>query len=134
MLCLVQVQGEPNIFLALPVCGDVIVFFEHANQMFCMLFAYILHPKIVHHEGELNGTPFVGPQTGDNFVMEVALLVEALLEKLLGNDPRLGKFVHPTEDFKVDVPFLRLLLLEVVLVDHLLVNVGHPQLQVLVPL
>ena len=45
---IVPVNGEPNVSCARPFLGDCIVFFEGAHEVFSVLPAHIIKPKIVN--------------------------------------------------------------------------------------
>ncbi len=45
----------------------------------------------------------MGPETGRKGALAVSLRIEAFLKQLLGKDASLGKSIHATPDFDIDV-------------------------------
>ena len=67
-----------------------------------MLLANVFDSEIVDDERELHRAPRVFPETGDARALEVTLVVEALFEKLLGQNAGLGEAVHALSHFDID--------------------------------
>ena len=57
--------------------------------MLCVLLAHIFYSEIIDDEGETDRAGIVCPQAWRGFALAVAILLEALFKKLLGNDPGL---------------------------------------------
>ena len=67
-----------------PVLGFFVVFLEHIFQMVIMLFTKIFHPKIIHYQKELNGSPFVFPKSRSSYCFIVIWLFKACAEEVIG--------------------------------------------------
>ena len=73
----------------MPIDVDIIMAFEDADQMLCMLFAHIFHAEIIDYERELDGPPVMLPKTGYGWALPVSFGVQPLFQQFLGNEPRL---------------------------------------------
>ena len=61
LFCVVPLQVDTCKLFAFPVLGDVMVLLEYLGKMFGVLFADVLHTKVIYDECELDGTPCVFP-------------------------------------------------------------------------
>ena len=59
-----------------------------------MLFANILNPEVVYHQGEPNGVPIVFPKPGDELALAIPMFVETLFEE--------WKYIHAKYDLDID--------------------------------
>ncbi len=64
-----------------------------------MFNSNIFYPKVIYDEAELDGTPFVAPETR-SFI--VAFGMKARLEEIVGQDVGLGETIAALADFEVD--------------------------------
>ena len=82
----VPIQFNADVFLALPVCFEIIVRPDSVEEMLRVLLPDVLYTEIVNYKRELNWTPLVFPQPWYQLALIVALLVEPLFQQLLGED------------------------------------------------
>ncbi len=89
-----------------------------------MLNANIFDTKVIYNEAELEGTPFVVPETqrGSSFIE--ALSNEAGLKKVIGKDAGLGKSITALANFKID-PVVLVATHKVVFIDEFFRDVGE---------
>jgi hypothetical protein len=89
-----------------------------------MLNANIFDTKVIYDEAELEGTPFVAPETqrGSRFIE--ALSNEAGSKKVIGKDDGLGKSVTALANFKID-PAVLVTTNKVVFIDEFFRDVGE---------
>ena len=90
----VPVQFDADVFLALPVCFEIVVRPDGVDEMLRVFLPDILYPEVVNYESELDWAPFMFPQSRYQLalivVLIVALRVETLFQQLLGEDAGLG--------------------------------------------
>ncbi len=88
-----------------------------------MLNANIFDTKVIYDETELEGTPFVVPETwhGSSFIE--ALSNEVGPKKVIGKDAGLGKSVTALTNFKID-PAVSVATIKVVFIDEFFRDVG----------
>jgi len=86
-----------------PIFSDAVVFADAVAEMISVLLADIFDSKIIDHEGKFNGAPFVTPEPGCVTTLEVSFGFQSFSEELVGEDASLGKAVHATSNFDVDV-------------------------------
>jgi hypothetical protein len=89
-----------------------------------MLNANIFDTKVIYDEAELEGMPFVAPETrrGSSFIE--ALSNKAGLKKVIGKDAGLGKSVKALANFKKD-PAISVATNKVVFIDEFFRDVGE---------
>ncbi len=77
---------------------------------------HVFNTKVIDNEAELDGSPFVAPETrsGSRFVVTFSLEVGA--KEILGQDACLGKTITSLANFKVD-PTITILTGEVVFMN-----------------
>jgi hypothetical protein len=104
-----------------------------------MINANIFNTKVIYDEAELEGTPFVAPETwhGSSFIE--ALSNEAGSKKVIGKDAGLGNSVTALANFKID-PAILVVTNKVVLIDEFfrdveeldayIFGVGHKRVQI----
>ena len=56
---IIPVEIDTKVTCALPIVGDRVILLEGVHEMLGMLPADVFYAKIVHTEGEGNGTPFL---------------------------------------------------------------------------
>ena len=95
-----------------------------------MAFAYVFDPKIIHDEGEDYWAPFVPPEPGSHGTLVVVVVLETLFKELVGEAAGLGEAVDAVADLEVD-PSVVDEVLEIILVDEVLGDVGELDLAVL---
>jgi hypothetical protein len=49
------------------------VLLQHLEEMLWVFVPYVFYTKIIHHQGELNGSPDVLPQAWDKLALVVAV-------------------------------------------------------------
>jgi hypothetical protein len=62
--------------------------------MLCVLFAHVLHTKVIDDKAEANRAVFVFLESQCDLILVIAILVEAFLQQLLDNDASLWQAVH----------------------------------------
>jgi hypothetical protein len=79
---------------------------------------HIFHTKVIDDEAELDGLPFVAPETrsGSRFIISFGF--EAGAKKIIGQDACLGKTITSLANFKVD-PTIPILTGEIVFFNEL---------------
>jgi hypothetical protein len=76
---------------ALPLARALVVLLYGFQQIVSMLFAHVLHAKVVKDQVEANRAVFAFPEPWCGLTLVIAVLVEVLLQELLGNDAAYGK-------------------------------------------
>ena len=99
---LIQMKGESEVALELPVLYNVIIFFDEFNDMVSMLLTNIFYSKSVHDERETYWPPFMCPQTGCSLALVIAMGIEARFKECLGKDSTLGKPIHSLFDGNIN--------------------------------
>ena len=62
----------------------------------------IFYAKVINNEAELDGKPFVAPETRGGFHLVVAFSKKARSEEIVGQDASLGKAITALVNFKVN--------------------------------
>ncbi len=101
--------------------------------MWCVLFAHILYPEVVDNEGENNGTSVVFPQAWGRLALAIAMLLQAFLKKLLGNDPSLWQTILSLLYLTVDIAIMGDFVPELVVLNDIFRHVRNSQSHLLVP-
>jgi hypothetical protein len=89
-----------------------------------MLNANIFDTKVIYDEAELEGTPFVAPETWRGISFIEALSKEAGSKKVIVKDARLGKSITALANFKID-PAVLVATNKVVCIDEFFRDVGE---------
>jgi hypothetical protein len=89
-----------------------------------MLNANIFDTKVIYDEAELEGTPFVAPETrrGSSFIEALSNEVES--KKVNGKDAKLGKSITALANFEID-PAILVATNKVVFIDEFFRDVGE---------
>ena len=95
-----------------------------------MELAYLLGAEMVNHKGEHDWSPLVDPQDRGDGALLVLVLAKALFQKLVGEAARLGKAINTIIYFEIH-PSIMDELVDIVLVDEILRDVGELDLDVL---
>ena len=90
-----------------------------------VLFAGVLHSKIVHAKGESDGSPLVGPEARDKGALAISFGVQPLLEQLLGQEAYLGMSVHFSSDLDVDLSVFFFFWFQVVSLNKIIKQVAE---------
>jgi hypothetical protein len=99
----------------------------------------IFYPKVIYDEAELDGTPFVAPETLGGFSFIVAFGKKVRAEEIIGQDASLGKAIAALANFEVDptvvVTTSKLVLLnefrwDIGDLDAYIFRVGHRRVEV----
>jgi hypothetical protein len=89
--------------------------FEKIKEVVEVFDSNIFYPEVIYNEAELDGTPFVAPETRGGFSFIVAFGKKARSEEIIGQDAGLGKAIAALANFEVDptiaVPTRKLVLL-----------------------
>ena len=51
-----------------------------------MVFSNVFYAEVIDYETELYRSPFVGPEAGGDFALEISMFVESLFKEFLCND------------------------------------------------
>ena len=89
LCCIGPVQVDTHKFLAVPVLGNFVVFFQYAGEMLGMLFADILNTRIIEDSHKLDGLPRMLPEARSSSCFVVACLFQAYAEEVVGKLSRL---------------------------------------------
>ena len=100
----VPVNCDAYVAGAGPMGCDFVVLLYRCKEMLWVLFAEIYDTKVINHKGELNGSPFVGPQSWDQLALTVPVDVEAVFEEFIGKETCLWKSIHAKVDKDIDGP------------------------------
>jgi len=95
-LCVVPIQSEAEVACSLPVRVDLVVLFEHTDEVLDIFLVDVLHSKIIDKKAETDGAPAVSPATRSYLNLGVPCFVESLGEEVLSNDTHLRKTVDAT--------------------------------------
>ncbi len=79
-------------------------FLEKVQKMIEVFDSHIFNTKVINYEVELDGLPYVAPETrcGSCFVVTFSLKVGG--KEIIGQDACLGKTITSLANFKVDPP------------------------------
>jgi hypothetical protein len=89
-------------FIPSHVALDPMEFLEKIKEMVEVFDSNIFNPKVIYDEAELDGAPFVVPETQDGISFIVAFGKEAKSEEIVGQDAGLGKAIAALANFEVD--------------------------------
>jgi hypothetical protein len=81
--------GETNIFCCFTINCDVVILFQWANQVFCILFIVVFYRKVVNHQEEACWSGFVFSETMYYFALHVSMFGETFFKEFLGYYPSL---------------------------------------------
>jgi hypothetical protein len=122
--CVVPFDVNTRKFVAGHVELDPMELLEKIAEMVEVFYPNILHPKVISHEAELDGMPFVVPEVWGGFSLVISLSKKAGLEEIIGkNAPSLGKAITALANLKVDPP-VTIVTLKVVLLNEFHRNVS----------
>jgi hypothetical protein len=102
---------------------DPMVFLEKIKEMVEVFDPNIFDPKVIYDKAELDGVPFVAPETRGGISFIVAFGKEARSEEIVGQDVSLGKAKAALENFEVD-PTVRVTTRKLVLLNEFRWDVG----------
>ncbi len=89
-------------FITSHVVLDPMEFLEKIKEVVEVFDFNIFYPKVIYNEAELDGTPFVVPETRGGFSFIVAFGKKARLEENVGQDAGLEKAIAALANFEVD--------------------------------
>jgi hypothetical protein len=89
-----------------------------------ILLANVFYSEVVYNEGELDGARLVRPQSWCCLALRVSVLLQAVRQQLLRNNPRLRQAIHSLLDLAVDVAIWSGNVAEFVMLYYI---VGHVQ-------
>ena len=88
-IAVVPVQRDPDITFSSPIRCYLVVLFESVFEVESMLSADVLDSEVVNNKGELYRSLVMLPETWYELALVVAVLVESLLEELVGKETSL---------------------------------------------
>ncbi len=77
-------------------------FLDKIKEMVEVFDSNIFDPKVIYNEAELDGAPFVAPETRGGISFIVTFRKKARLEEILGHDASLGKAIAALANIEVD--------------------------------
>jgi hypothetical protein len=102
--CIVPFDVNTHNFFAGHVELDPMELLENIAEMVEAFYPNILHPKIINHETELDGMPFVAPEAWGEVGLVISLSKKVGSEEIIGKNAGLGKAITALENLKVDPP------------------------------
>ena len=84
------------------VALDPVIFLENIKEVVEVFNSNIFYPKVINNETELDGMPFVVPETRGGFRLKVTFSKKVGLEEIVGQNAGLGKAIAVLANFKVD--------------------------------
>jgi hypothetical protein len=103
---------------------------ENIAEMVEVFYPNILHPKVINHETELDGMPFVMPEAWGGFNLVMSLSNKVGLEEMVGKNAGLGKAITALANLKVD-PSVTIVTLKFVLLNEFLQDISNLNADVL---
>ena len=79
---------------------------EKVQEMIEVYDSHVFNTKVINYEAELDGLPFVAPETRSGSRFVVAFGLEAGAKENVGQDACLGKTTTSLANFKVDPPIM----------------------------
>jgi hypothetical protein len=101
-ICIVPFDINTCKFITGHVVLEPMEFLEKIKKVVEVFYSNIFYPKVINNEAELDGTPFVAPETRGGFRFIVAFSKNARSEEIVGQDASLGKAIAALENFEVD--------------------------------
>ncbi len=89
-------------FISGHVALDPVEFLENVQEVVEVFDSNIFHTKVIYYEAELDGTPFVAPETRGGFNFIIAFSKKAGSEEIVGQNASLGKAIAASANFEVD--------------------------------
>jgi hypothetical protein len=89
-------------FIPSHVALDPMEFLEKIKEMVEVFDSNIFDPKVIYNETELDGAPFVAPETRGGISFIVAFGKEVRTEEIIGQDAGLGKATATLANLEVD--------------------------------
>jgi hypothetical protein len=86
VIAVVPVQRNIDVTFSSPIRSYLVVLFEGVLEVESMLGANVLDAEVVNDKGELYWAMIMLPETGDELALVVTVLVESLLEELVGEE------------------------------------------------
>jgi hypothetical protein len=83
-VAIVPVEVNAHISGASPVCSHLVMFFEDTFEVIHIFFVHVLDAKVIHDEGELNGSSLVFPKPWYKLPLGIPVLVEEFFEEFVG--------------------------------------------------
>ncbi len=101
-ICVVPFDINTCKFITGHVVLDFMESLEKIKEVVEVFDSNIFYAKVVNNEAELDGTPFVAPETQGGSRLIVAFSKKARSEEIVGHDAGLGKAITALANFKVD--------------------------------
>lgn len=121
----IPVEGDADVTPATPIGSDFIVFLKSVEQVEGVFLAHVLDGVVIDRQGKLHLPPVMLPETRYELALAVPGGVEALLEQLISQQPRVRKAVHSFSGFKIDEAVGGGFLAQAVLCDDFVGDVGE---------
>ncbi len=117
---------------AFPVGVNLVILLEDTREIADIVFADVLHAKIVDNKGEADGAPIVLPVSWCDSALVVSCFVKAFSEEVLRNDAGLWEAVHSTSHFTENIAIRIHFIMECVFVNDVLWEEFEFHLEVLI--
>ena len=83
-ICIVPFDSDTRKFIAGHVELDPVEFLENVQEVVEVFDSDVFYTKVIHDEAELDGTPFVAPETRGGFNFIIAFNKKAGSEEIVG--------------------------------------------------
>jgi hypothetical protein len=100
--CVVPFDVDTCKFVAGHVELDTVELLENIVDLVEVSKPNILHPKVINNETDLDGTPFVAPETRGGFGFVISFRKKAGSEEIVGKNAGLGQAIRVLRNFKVN--------------------------------
>ena len=101
-ICIVPFDIDARKLVYGHVTLDPVKFLENIKEVVEVFDSNIFYHKVINNETELNGTPFMAPETRGGFSFIVTFSKKAGSEEIVGQYPGLGKAIAALANFEVD--------------------------------
>ena len=83
----IPIESDSNVAISCPVGCHAVMLFECLFEMDRVLLAFVFDTKIVHNQGELDGSSVMLPQSQHQLALVVAVLVHPFFSISLAGNP-----------------------------------------------
>ncbi len=101
-ICIVPFDIDTRKHISGHVELDPVEFLENLQEVIEVFDSDVFDTKVIHDEAELDGSPFVAPETRGGFNFIKAFREKAGSEEIVGENAGLGKTIATAANFEVD--------------------------------
>ena len=76
----VEIQGDPTVFLILPVFFYLVEFFKNFDQVAGVFLAHVFDPEVIDDETEIDGSPVMFPEPWRVVILAVPIFGESFFK------------------------------------------------------